>query len=41
MAGHLQVDSLISRYRPLEEVNEAIADLRSGTVARTVLVPNG
>jgi S-(hydroxymethyl)glutathione dehydrogenase/alcohol dehydrogenase len=41
MAGALKVDELVSRYRPLEEVNDAFADLRSGTVARTVLTPNG
>jgi S-(hydroxymethyl)glutathione dehydrogenase/alcohol dehydrogenase len=41
MSGALQLDELISRERPLEEVNEAFADLRSGNVARTVLRPNG
>jgi S-(hydroxymethyl)glutathione dehydrogenase/alcohol dehydrogenase len=41
MSGALKVDQLISRYRPLEEVNQALDDLRSGSVARTVLTPHG
>jgi S-(hydroxymethyl)glutathione dehydrogenase/alcohol dehydrogenase len=41
MQGKLKVDELITRYRPLEEVNEAFVDLRGGTVARTVLTPHG
>jgi S-(hydroxymethyl)glutathione dehydrogenase/alcohol dehydrogenase len=39
MSGRLMVDELISGYRPLTEVNEAIEDMRAGTVARTVLLP--
>jgi len=39
MGGRLMLDELISRERPLEEVNAAFADLRAGEVARTVLVP--
>lgn len=41
MAGRLKLDELISRQRPLEQVNEAFADLRAGAVARTVLLPTG
>jgi Zn-dependent alcohol dehydrogenase len=41
MAGKLKLDELISRQRPLDEVNEAFADLRAGHVARTVLLPTG
>jgi Zn-dependent alcohol dehydrogenase len=36
--GKIKLDELISRYRPLAEVNEAFDDLKQGTVARTVLV---
>ncbi len=39
MAGRLRVDELITRTRPLAEANEAFADLRAGTVTRTVLLP--
>lgn len=41
LSGALKVDELISRYRPLGEVNEALDDLRNGSVARTVLTPHG
>ena len=41
MSGRLKLDPLISRTRPLEEVNPAIEDLRSGAVTRTVLLPHG
>ncbi|HWD24407.1 MAG TPA: Zn-dependent alcohol dehydrogenase [Acidimicrobiales bacterium] len=41
MRGELKVDELISKHRPLTEVNDALADLKSGTVARTVLTPHG
>ena len=37
-SGDLRVDHLMSRVRPLEEANEALADLRAGRVLRTVLV---
>lgn len=37
--GRLKLDELITRYRPLEEVNEAFDDMNSGVVARTVLLP--
>ena len=38
--GRLKLDELITRYRPLEEVNEAFDDMNSGVAARTVLLPN-
>lgn len=37
--GQLVVDHLLTRTRPLEEANEALEDLRTGTVLRSVLVP--
>jgi S-(hydroxymethyl)glutathione dehydrogenase / alcohol dehydrogenase len=40
MAGKLKLDELVSKERPLQEVNEAFADLRAGEVARTVLLPS-
>ena len=36
--GRLKLDELISRSRPLDEINEAFDDMTAGTVARTVLV---
>ena len=36
--GRLKLDELISRSRPLDEINEAFDDMNAGTVARTVLV---
>ena len=36
--GRLKLDELISRSRPLDEINEAFDDMVGGTVARTVLV---
>jgi Zn-dependent alcohol dehydrogenase len=36
--GKIKLDELISRYRPLAEVNQAFDDLKQGKVARTVLV---
>ena len=41
MSGRIKLDELVTRYRPLTEVNEALADLRAGTVSRTVLLPHG
>jgi S-(hydroxymethyl)glutathione dehydrogenase/alcohol dehydrogenase len=38
--GRIKLDELITRYRPLEEINKAFDDLKAGTVARTVLVLN-
>ena len=35
--GRLKLDELITRYRPLEEVDEAFEDMNSDAVARTVL----
>jgi Zn-dependent alcohol dehydrogenase len=37
--GDLRTDHLTRRIRPLEEVNDALADLRSGAVLRSILVP--
>ena len=36
--GKIKLDELISRYRPLDEINEAFDDMAQGKVARTVLV---
>ena len=36
--GKIKLDELISRYRPLDEINEAFDDMNQGKVARTVLV---
>ncbi len=38
-AGHLDLDAMVTSERPLEEVNEAVVDLRNGTGIRTVLQP--
>ena len=38
--GRIKLDELITRYRPLEEINKAFDDIMEGTVARTVLVMN-
>ena len=35
--GRLKLDELVSRSRPLDEINEAFDDMNAGTVARTVL----
>jgi S-(hydroxymethyl)glutathione dehydrogenase/alcohol dehydrogenase len=40
-SGRLQLDALISRTRPLDEIGEAMADLDSGAVARTVITFDG
>lgn len=37
MDGKLMIDELVSRRRPLEEINEAFDDLKAGAVARTVI----
>jgi D-arabinose 1-dehydrogenase-like Zn-dependent alcohol dehydrogenase len=39
LAGTLRVDHLVETVRPLEEANEALEDLASGRVLRSVLVP--
>ena len=36
-SGRLELDALISRTRPLDEIGEAMAHLDSGAVARTVI----
>ena len=38
--GKIKLDELVSRYRPLDEINLAFDDLAHGKVARTVLVFN-
>jgi S-(hydroxymethyl)glutathione dehydrogenase/alcohol dehydrogenase len=37
MEGKVLLDELVSRRRPLSEINEAVADLHDGAVARTVI----
>ena len=37
MEGRLKLDELITRYRPLDEINEAFDDMKNGITARTVL----
>ncbi|HWO93393.1 MAG TPA: alcohol dehydrogenase, partial [Dehalococcoidia bacterium] len=37
MDGKLMIDELISKVRPLAEVNEAFEDMKKGAVARSVL----
>ncbi len=37
-AGRLDLDAMVTSRRPLEEVNEAVADLEAGRGLRTVLV---
>jgi Zn-dependent alcohol dehydrogenase len=39
LAGRLPLDELIGGYRPLAEVNQAYADLRSGAAGRTIMRP--
>ena len=39
--GRLELERLVSERIPLEEVNEGIARVRSGTVARSVIVFDG
>jgi propanol-preferring alcohol dehydrogenase len=39
LAGTITADHLTARVRPLEEVNEALDDLREGRVLRSVLTP--
>jgi D-arabinose 1-dehydrogenase-like Zn-dependent alcohol dehydrogenase len=39
LSGQLEVGHLVERVRPLEEANEALADLVAGRVLRSVLVP--
>ncbi len=35
----VEENDLVTRVRPLDEVNAAFADMAAGNVARTVLVP--
>ena len=35
--NRLNLDGLITKYRPLEEVNEAFEDMNNGLVARSIL----
>lgn len=35
--GRLKMDELVSKYRPLDEVNEAFEDMTKGVTARTIL----
>lgn len=37
--GRLRIDDLVQRTRPLEEANDALADLTEGRVLRSVLIP--
>jgi S-(hydroxymethyl)glutathione dehydrogenase/alcohol dehydrogenase len=39
LEGRLEVGHLVERVRPLEQANEALEDLVSGHVLRSVLVP--
>jgi S-(hydroxymethyl)glutathione dehydrogenase/alcohol dehydrogenase len=41
MDGKIMVDELISKRRPLNEINEAFDDMLAGEVARSVLHPSG
>jgi S-(hydroxymethyl)glutathione dehydrogenase/alcohol dehydrogenase len=36
--GRIKLDELVSRIRPLDEINLAFEDLKEGNVARTVLI---
>ncbi|GAF82359.1 unnamed protein product, partial [marine sediment metagenome] len=38
LTGKLQLDDMVSQRLPLERVNEALAALKQGEVARSVLV---
>lgn len=37
MDGRVMLDQMVSRRRPLEEINEAFADMKAGAVVRTVI----
>jgi len=39
LRGRIRTDHLLERVRPLAEANEALDDLRTGRVLRSVLVP--
>jgi S-(hydroxymethyl)glutathione dehydrogenase/alcohol dehydrogenase len=36
--GRLKLDEMISRRRPLSEINEAFDDMRTGAIARSVII---
>jgi len=36
--GRLKLDEMITKTRPIEEINEAFADMKSGAVARSVIM---
>jgi len=38
MAGRLKLDQMISRRIRLEEVNEAFAEMKTGAIARSVIM---
>jgi S-(hydroxymethyl)glutathione dehydrogenase/alcohol dehydrogenase len=38
MAGKLKLDHMVSRRIKLEEVNEAFAEMKTGNIARSVIV---
>jgi S-(hydroxymethyl)glutathione dehydrogenase/alcohol dehydrogenase len=38
MNGRLELDALVTRRYPLDQVNEAFADLAAGQLARGILV---
>ncbi len=38
VAGRIKLDEMVGRRRPLSEINEAMADLSSGDLLRTVIV---
>ncbi|MQA00518.1 MAG: zinc-binding dehydrogenase [Dehalococcoidia bacterium] len=40
MDGKLLIDELVSKRRPLGEINEAFADMEAGAVARSVMDPS-
>ena len=37
LEGRLKLDELITKYRPLDEINEAFEDMTKGLTARTIL----
>lgn len=41
MDGRLNLDDLVSKKRPMDEINEAFADMEAGLVARSVMEPVG
>ena len=41
MDGRLNLDDLVSKKRPMNELNEAFADMQTGLVARSVMEPTG